>query len=221
MLTKFTLHAEFPEIQNHFGAKLNKSGEYSPSYNVCHGDTLPIIVAGHAMQTTIMDATWADTPIPAAGIDGPVVSTKSLEKNPLLKKAFQRKRCIVPATGFFEWKKLSGNINLPFYFRDLNSPLIGFAGIYNIASDENGEEIVFFSIFEVEANELVEPLSDVMPAILDESLFGKWLDPLNSNTDSIISLLKKAPTTSMASFRVGNDINGNEANGKSLIQPVL
>lgn len=136
------------------------------------------------------------------------------------KKSFQRQRCIIPANGFFEWQTIFKK-KVPFYFRTLDQKLFGLAGIYErwTSKDEN-VELTTYALVTTDANALVKPLKDEMPAILEPKDFDKWLDPVNSDTDELLSLLKPYPSEKMSTYRVGQGVNDSEKNGADLIHPV-
>jgi putative SOS response-associated peptidase YedK len=123
--------------------------------------------------------------------------------------------------GFFEWKVLSDSLKLPFYFRTLQRDMFGVAGLYSMLEDEGGKRHYACTTLEVSSNELLEPLSATMPAILDDSDIEQWLNPLQSDVAVVEKLLKPCKTNSMASFRVDNTVNSTEAEGDELIKPVV
>ncbi len=96
---------------------------------------------------------------------------ESLESKQVFRDALARKRCLVPADGFFEWKR-SGKQSQPLYIHPTPRRFVAFAGLYARAGD-----IRSFTIITGPANELVAPIHDRMPIVLDRSAWAAWLDP--------------------------------------------
>ncbi len=114
---------------------------------------------------------WAK---PGSGKKPPLMintRVESIEAKPMFRDALARRRCLVAANGFFEWKR-AGKLALPMYFHPQRDRHVAFAGIWMRAGD-----ITSFSIVTGPANPLVAPIHDRMPVLLDPSLYAAWLDP--------------------------------------------
>ncbi|MCH8495465.1 MAG: SOS response-associated peptidase [Balneolales bacterium] len=216
MFSRYTFFSSVDDLVDLFGVDKNEIKGFAPVYNAGYGSKMPIIIAGHARETTLVLADWGG--IPASD---PVISLSNLDKKPEQRKLLQRRRCIIPANGYFEWKRISDSIAIPFYMRMLARPIIGFAGVYDTLESSDGTLEYSFSVIETHANELVEPLSATMPAILEEETMLTWIDPLHPDIESLRSGIRPAKTSHMASFRVQNDVNDSEINKPSLIEPLL
>ena len=104
---------------------------------------------------------------------------ESLEDKPMFRDALGRRRCLVPADGFFEWKKLGGGkrpLKQPVYLHPQPPRLFAFAGLWARARTDDGEQLSF-TIITGPANDLVAPIHDRMPVVLDPSTYAAWLDP--------------------------------------------
>lgn len=187
-----------------------------PNYNAGPGGLMPIIVSGLSRDHHIVNAKWGGSffNLPSNQTS---LTTASIRKSPELVKAFQRKRCIIPMNGYYDWKKITDMIQIPFYFRILNRDVFGVAGIYD--TDQDGS--YYFIPIETRANEIVEPLSETMPAIISEGFLDKWLDPLFPNPDQLHDLLVPHKTIDMSSYRVTLKESDVTSNSKELIQPVV
>jgi putative SOS response-associated peptidase YedK len=93
--------------------------------------------------------------------------------------ALAHKRCLVPADGFFEWVRTAAKKAppQPFYFHPRDHALTAFAGLWAHATDADGNDLHSFTIITAKANELVRPIHDRMPIVLDPSAYAAWLDP--------------------------------------------
>lgn len=216
MFSRYTFFSSVEVLIDLFGVAKNEMKGIEPVYNARYGSKMPIIIAGHARITTSVLAEWGGIP----GLD-PVISLTNLDKKPEQKKLLQRRRCIIPANGYFEWKRISKSVAIPFYMRMLARSVIGLAGVYDMLESSAGTVEYRFSVIETHANELVEPLSATMPAILDEETMLTWIDPLHPDIETLRSGISPAKTSEMASFRVQNNVNDPEINKPSLIEPMM
>ncbi len=142
---------------------------------------------------------------------------ETLAGKPAFCGAFKSRRCIIPASGFFEWKK-EGKEKLPHYFyRKDEKPLL-FAGICEFwTSPENGP-LDTCAIITTTPNELVAPIHDRMPVILPWEVAPFWLDPLEPE-QKLLSLLQPLPADLMATHRVSKQVNNSSSQGHQLIAP--
>jgi putative SOS response-associated peptidase YedK len=162
---------------------------WRPRFNVAPTQPAPVIVqAGSERAIELMRwglvPHWADL----AGHKPPLMINariESLQAKQFFRDALERKRCLVPSDGFFEWvraagAKKSGKAKAPpqpFYFHPRDHALGAFAGLWARATDEHGHELHSFTIITARANELVRPIHDRMPIVLEPSAYTAWLDP--------------------------------------------
>jgi putative SOS response-associated peptidase YedK len=114
---------------------------------------------------------------------------ESVVEKPAFKKAYKTQRCIVPGNGFYEWKLENGK-KVPYFFNLKDRPIFGFAGLYDIWEEPvGGNEIYSYTIVTTTPNEVVKPIHDRMPVIIEKNDEDVWL---NRNTDEnkLRSLLK-------------------------------
>lgn len=218
MFSRYALHFNIGQIKDLFQAVANF--EFPTNYNIGVGSEVPIVISGHARETTVVLAKW-DSTFAGVSANTSAIDMKIINKSKELRKAFQRKRCIIPISGYYEWKKLSEKITIPFYLRMINTDILGVAGIYSVQTDADGNTKFEFTAILVPANELIEPLNETMPALLPERMFDHWLDPLQTDVELLENALKPAPTSDMASFRISNKVDDIEANSPTLIHPVM
>lgn len=216
MFSRYVLHATTHDIATAFNVELNEISTFNPNYNAAPGDRLPIVLMGNARQIQLTTGMWT-----SVDENRHAFETRDLEKNETLRKQVLRKRCIIPISGYYEWKRLSGTLSIPFYLRLLNRPLLGIAGVYARKTDDSGEEYLQFTAFQTRSNELVEPLSEQMPAILEPDQWHTWIDPLVADVDRITSMIHSADTMNMASYRISNAVDNPNRNDAALLTPVL
>jgi putative SOS response-associated peptidase YedK len=129
------------------------------------------------------------------------------------------KRCLVPASGFFEWKK-HGSRKIPFYIHMKETPLFAIAGLYDVWYDERNEAYPTYTIITTAANNLVSPLHDRMPAILKPEDEDRWLTGSAPTSDEMKRILCPYPDGEMEAYPVSSRVNSPDADDKHLIQPL-
>ena len=219
MPTRYTLYSSREEIEEHLQAPFAADSSYQPSYNIYPEQKKPIARVDHSGKRSIQPYQW--------GLADPKNSNSLLvdtHKNDFDETAYlngllQHKRCIIPANGFFEWKTLTDSQE-PFYLRMLNKSLIGFAGLYDQLKTDEGDTYYAFAIITVEANAMVKPLSDSMPAILPRDSYDIWLNREVQDTSVLRELLKPAVIYEMAALRVPDLVNDSNNDSPELIQPI-
>lgn len=138
---------------------------------------------------------------------------ESLATKPMFKHAFHRKRCLIPASGFYEWKLLSdGKNKQPFYISAKDSPL-SFAGLWETATVDEAV-IDSCTIITTESNSLMRPIHDRMPVILPPEVWDAWLASAQQADDSLLSLLKLQPSGQMLLWPVSPAV-GRTSNQES------
>jgi putative SOS response-associated peptidase YedK len=224
MCGRYTLYSDKKTIETTFKAPF-RDDFYQPRYNIAPGSVNPVVLTGKAREVGIAGLRWGLVPSWAddENVGYKMINARSetIDKKPSFSKPFQRKRCIIPVNGFYEWKTLTSGNKIPFYIRLLDEDLFGFAGLFDSWKSPSGEDLFTYTIITTEANALLQPLHERMPVILHPEEYEAWLDPLNSDTDLLKSMLRPFPTDRMSTMRVSNEVSkaGNE--GPELIYPVL
>lgn len=140
----------------------------------------------------------------------------------LYKSAILKQRCIIPVSGFIEWKK-EGTIKKPFAIH-LNpksmKSIMSLAGIYGIWRSKEGEERMSFSIMTTAANDFMQDIHTRMPVVLPPEAEAMWLDPKNKDTAAIEKLLQPCPNSMLAAHEISTQVNSPRNNRPELIQPI-
>jgi putative SOS response-associated peptidase YedK len=132
---------------------------------------------------------------------------------PTFRDAFRRRRCLIPADGFFEWEKV-GTGKQPYHFHLADGAPFAFAGIW----EETGDQPAC-AIITTEANELVRPVHDRMPVIVPREQFGLWLDPDQHQAAEMLPLLVPYPAERMSAVAVSTRVNSAKYDGPECVQP--
>jgi putative SOS response-associated peptidase YedK len=137
------------------------------------------------------------------------------------KPSLRKRRCIVPADGFFEWKKIPGQkTKQPMFIHRRDGEPLAFAGLWTIWRDPQGEELHSCTIITTSANDDVADVHDRMPVVLGREDWGPWLDEDNDDLDTLGKLLVPAPPRVIELHPVSTDVNNVRNKGRHLIDPV-
>lgn len=132
---------------------------------------------------------------------------------------FTRSRGVVPATGFFEWKKTDGK-KQPMYITPKDDNGFMFAAVYDSWINEHGETIESCAIVTTAANDFMSAIHDRMPAILDEETVALWLDPATTEPEALQPVLMPAPSELLEARPVSIRVNSYKNDDADLITPI-
>jgi putative SOS response-associated peptidase YedK len=192
-----------------------------PRYNIAPTQTIAAVLESGGER--IIDALrWGLIPSWAKdeSIGNKLINARAetLGEKPSFKNAFRLHRCIIPASGFYEWQKNAKGAKQPFYFHLKDKEVFGFAGLYEQWLDkESGEQIETCSIITTEANKVLEPVHDRMPVILKPKDYEQWLDAKEKDTDKLQKLLAPYPAGEMDSYEVSKSVNTPSNDSPELI----
>ncbi len=144
---------------------------------------------------------------------GETISTK-----PAFRAAFRKRRCLVLANGFYEWRK-DGKRRLPTYIYPKSGEPIAFAGLWEAWKSPEGPLIRSCTIITTQANSSIEPLHTRMPVILSDETQALWLDPLTEDTTNLEPLLIPATKEFLVTYRVSETVNSVMNPEQELILP--
>jgi putative SOS response-associated peptidase YedK len=142
---------------------------------------------------------------------------ETVAKSPTYREPFKKRRCLVPASGFYEWKQIDTKEKQPFAFDLTNGNMMAFAGLWDAWKDPaNGKWLQSYTIITTEANELMAAVHTRMPVILHPGDFDRWLDREASNQPPI-DLLRPFPADEMEAFAVSKDVGNVRNNSPELL----
>ncbi len=142
---------------------------------------------------------------------------ESAAVKPAFRAAFRQRRCLVPATGFYEWKLEQGG-KQPYLIRPKGGGLFAFAGLWESWTGPGGE-LRSFTIITTEPNALMKRIHDRMPAIVPRAQYARWLDPALRDPAQIQPLIASCPAGELDAFPVGRGIGNARNQGPELIEP--
>jgi putative SOS response-associated peptidase YedK len=200
------------DFYNRFDIK-DKKVKVGISYNIAPGAAVPVVTMNSPKQLRLMKwgliPSWAKDPKIAYHTIN--ARCEDIEKKPAYKSAFVSRRCLVPASGFYEWKKVSDEgkpVKIPYWISLKDRQMFGFAGIY-----ENDT----FSIITTQANSIMRYIHDRMPVILGAVDEEKWLDTSKYDLKLLKELMVPYQSEEMEAWRVAAMVNNPMNNDAELI----
>jgi putative SOS response-associated peptidase YedK len=136
----------------------------------------------------------------------------------MFKSTFTKRRCLVPADGFYEWKKTESG-KQPYLFRLRNHEPFAFAGVWEYWKREDGEPLVSFAILTTDANKAVEDVHNRMPVILPRDEYDRWLNASESDAPGLKELLRPYPAEEMTSQPVSKRVNSPRVDSAECWKP--
>jgi len=144
---------------------------------------------------------------------------ETVRTSPPFRDSFKDRRCLLPASGFFEWEKI-GEEKVPYLFRPLAGGPLAFAGVWDVWKPKGGGDPLFTcALITVPANVTVRPLHDRMPAILGREQFAEWLNP-KTPPAAAHALLGPAADDLLEVMRVNRAVNNSRIDSPECVQPV-
>ena len=190
-------------------------------YNIAPTDQIPIVrIDPRDGEREVVMARWGL--IPFWMKEKPKVPhinarVETVDRLPLFREAFAKRRCLIPATGFYEWQKLKDG-KQPYRFRRKDLEPFAFAGIWEFARLA-GEEILSAAMIVGEPNPLVGGIHDRMPVMLMPEDYDRWLDP-GSSAAELKALLKPYDPALMEAYAVSRIVNSVKNDTEQCIEPV-
>ena len=218
MSSRYSICASAEQLADRYSVDV--SGAFRPQYNAAPSQLLPVITntgpQGISFFYWGLAPGWASNkPISEKLIH---VHAEKIPEKPVYRKMIAERRCLIPADGFYEWKKVGKKTTIPYRYTLKNKELFSMAGLWEEYEDEQGKEFHTFSLITCPANDLVSLTHDRMPVIFAKEKEQLWLNPSSSGPE-LLSLLKPYDATWMEAYTVSPRINLLNANEPSLILP--
>ena len=245
MCGRFVSASPPDEIARYFGAEA-PGATLEPSYNVAPtNDVYAVTAAGGVRRVEAyhwgLVPRWAKEP----KIGSRMINARAetLASKNAFKAAFKRRRCIVPADGFYEWKAPAATVSgsgkpkkQPYYIHASDGEPLAMAGLWEVwrgplkgsggqsgqlpeqaAEQDFEQELYSCTLITTAANETMAPLHDRMPVLLPASAWDEWLDPVNDDLDTLGRLLVPAPPELITTYPVATTVNSVRNKGPELL----
>ncbi len=221
MCGRFTLRTPPKDLVEVF--QLLHALEMVPRYNIAPTQPVAVIRRGATCREMSLlrwglVPSWAkDTKIGASLINA---RADTIAAKPSFRTAFKRRRCLIPADGFYEWQKGEGKTKQPFYIRMKKDYPFAFAGLWEHWEGPDNSAIDSCTIVTTDTNDTLRSLHDRMPVILHEEDYDRWLDPKAQDPTQLSELLKPYPSEEMTAFPISTLVNNARNESPQCIEPL-
>lgn len=221
MCGRFTLRSSIKEIAESLEITSVKIKEEKARYNIAPTqDIMATREGGEGRELVSLHwglvPSWAKDPTIGARMIN--ARSETVTEKPSFREAFHRRRCLIPSSGFYEWRR-EGTRKQPFYFRMKDDRPFAFAGLWE--QWEGDKVIESCTILTTEANELLAPVHDRMPVIVAPEDYELWLDSTISKTERLKPLLRPYPAEMMDSYPVSSNVNNPRNDREDLLAPLM
>lgn len=211
--------ADGETIRSDFGLAELPAG-YRPRYNVAPmQDVLAIVHDGERRRAGWMRwglvPQWADDPSVAARMIN--ARSETIEEKPAFREAFERRRCVIVADGFYEWQRISGQ-KVPVRIHRPGERLFAFAGLWEKWAQQEGKPLITCTILTTTPAPSIADIHDRMPVMLTPDECAAWLQR-DTPTDSLKALLQPFPDDQLEAYAVSTLVNHVDNDGPECVQP--
>jgi len=222
MCTRFVL------LEQHYRDILARLGIAAPAqflsrYNITPGTDIPVVrqrtAPSAARESTALR--WGLIPSWSASDDGPPLvnaRAETLTTKPSFRDALRSRRCVIPASGFYEWETI-GRAKKPWLFRLRDEGPFGFAGLWDTWRAPDGTLRESCAFVTTEPNDLMRPIHHRMPVMLTEATFDTWLNPAVTEPAELQPLLRAQPTDAVTKFAVSTYVSSVRHEGPACLAP--
>lgn len=191
---------------------------YQQSFNVAPGTFQPTIIKG---SWKLQTAKWGLVPFwskePRAKFSTINARAETIATSPAYREAFKKRRCLIPAAGFYEWKRKPDGTKDPYYIHVKNRQSFAFAGIWDSWKDVEGKELITYSIVTTAPNDLMTSIHNRMPVILPRDAYEAWADP-----ETPVSILEKLmvpyDASNMDAYQISTKVNSPVNDNPEIIE---
>ena len=219
MCGRYSLTSDAEQINSRFVARSTPSTQ-AARYNIA--PTQPVWALVHTDEPKIVALRWGLIPSWAKdkAIGNRMINARSegIAEKPSFRRALRKRRCLVLANGFYEWKK-EGKSKVPHYIRLKSGEPFGFAGLWETWSAPSGETIRSCTIITTTPNALIAEIHNRMPVILPRNAEAQWLDPHVEDPQKILPLLGPYPEDEMETHAVSTVVNSPRNDVAACIEP--
>ena len=223
MCGRYRLSRRKQRVEEYFDS-VSDEPDWAPRYNIAPTQPVPVIRQNPkeprrelSLMRWGLIPSWAkDSSIAAQMINARSETAHTL---PAFREAMRLRRCLVPADGFYEWKR-TGAAKQPYCFEVNNGEPFAFAGLWERWRDPSGQWVKSCAILTTTPNAVTSAIHDRMPVILDRDSYDLWLDPGMQNVAAISELLKPCDPHFMQCYPVGSRVNHVGNDDAACSQPV-
>ncbi len=219
MCGRYTLKSDGRRVAKAFG--LAETPEFAERYNIAPTQNVSVVLEenGRKLETVHWGLIPSWSKDPSIGSRMINARAETVSEKPSFRSAFKKRRCLIPADGFYEWKKEPGG-KQPYYLRLKSRQVFAFAGLWESWRMEGGEEMLSATIITTEPNEVAAEVHNRMPVILPPELYDAWLEPDNDDREELLSMLAPYPAEEMETYPVSRRVNRPANDEPGVLEPV-
>jgi putative SOS response-associated peptidase YedK len=222
MCGRFTLTLDPAQLREAF-PWLFIPDDLKPRYNI--SPSQPVAVIPNTNENKLEYYHWGLIPSWSknSSIGSRLINARSetLADKPAFRSSYKRRRCLILADGFYEWYlDPSGKNKTPYYITMQSRKVFGMAGLWDLWQNPEGSEIRSCTIITTSPNELIQPLHNRMPVILDPIIFTDWLASNDKEPEQLQKLLSPYPASEMTAYPVSKLVNAPENDLPECIRPL-
>ncbi|MFC1780303.1 SOS response-associated peptidase [Patescibacteria group bacterium] len=212
-------------IYSKYRVKISESlrKKIHPRYNIAPFQIVPVVTQDEDKKNKLELMRWGFIPYWAKDvkIGYKLINARSetIFEKPSFKRSAKSKRCIVPATGFYEWKH-AGNSKIPYFVKPSKDSLFSLAGLFDEWMDPEGKKVKTFTILTTEPNKVLKPIHKRMPVVLEKNEEEPWIGKRVQDTDLLESLFDPYPVRHMNVYEVSREVNSPSNDKESFTQPL-
>jgi len=222
MCGRYEVHTPVEELAREFDAVLRADPtQLTPRYNVAPSLLVPVVRVRKGKRE-LAALSWGLLPSWSKSATGnrPInARAETLLTKPMFRNAIARRRCLIPADGFYEWQQLPGG-KQPWHIAMIDGGTFAFGGLWEYWAAEGKEPVLSCAIIVTDANELVRKVHERMPLIIARDEWDRWLDPELSDMQTIQQMIKPYPADEMRAYKVSSRVNNARNDDAALIEPV-
>lgn len=220
MCGRYTLHHKVEAVNARFSVEAPPE-LIVPRFNIAPSQIVPIVRQGDERE--LVGCKWGLVPFwaedPSIGNKMINARAETLAEKPSYKRALKSRRCLIPADGFYEWKK-DGRTKQPMHIKRKDDELFAFAGLWEEWKAPDGGRLHTCTIITTEPNKLMAEIHNRMPVILPREAERVWLDPAFDDPAQLTALLKPFDARQLTAYPVSPAVNTPAREGAELIAPL-
>jgi len=221
MCGRFTITLEAVELQQDLGIAAMPT-DWQPRFNVAPTQPVAAVMDASSRRAEWLRwgliPSWAKDPTIASRLIN--ARSETVAEKPSFRQAFNRRRCLILADGFYEWKRSASQKgpSQPYYFQRIDKKPFAFAGLWETWKPPEGEIIRTCIIITCPANEIISPVHERMPVMVSGESMWNWLEPCSP--DALMSILRPYPPDWMTAFPISRLVNNASMESPDMVKPL-
>lgn len=221
MCGRYTLTDPGEELVRHFGLS-ELPADYRPRYNIAPTQQVTAILNGDGRRAGALRwgliPSWAKDP----AISNRMINARgeTVAEKPSFRSAFRRRRCLIPADGFYEWQQVDGR-KQPVRIVRHDGGIFAFAGLWESWRPNDDEVVYTCTIITTDANDTLRPIHHRMPVIIPPESYDLWLDREIDEPEALLPLLRPRPNDEFRAYPVSTFVNNARNEAEECIKPLV